>query len=894
MMNKNLKFLEYNLDYIENCMSLRSPQKQSLKILDTLLNQIELKKNNDIYNILETVHDICPTCKDFERDFFSIAFALATGVGKTRLMGAFIAYLYTIKGIKNFFIVAPNITIYEKLKSEFGDINNPKYVFKGLSCFAGVQPNIIYGENYKSAAFICGNSDCNINVFNIDKFNKKVGEMKHLSEFLGTSYFKYLSELDDLVILMDESHHYRADKGMAALNELHPVLGLELTATPQIEKGNKTIKFKNVVYEYPLSQAIIDGYTKIPYAMTRHDIGDFHFGDEDLDKLMISDGLLNHEQVKIGLKNYANLHPEERKIKPFMMIVCQNTAHAEKVMKFITSDDFENGKYRNKTIIIHSNQKEIEKEENIKLLQDVERYENPVEIVIHVNILKEGWDVNNLYTIVPLRTAASKTLREQIIGRGLRLPFGHRVDDNYVDSLVIAAHDKFEEIIMQSNEPNSLLKAKNVIFADEIKNKNCITSTPKVFDSLQTRLEDVFDDIPTSPNFSQEEKNIFAKTTSKITNILSDIYSINGLGKIRQELDRENISKQIKQSQDLSEIISKRADFSEIYERFIIKEISKQEEIIKNNTMEIPIISVKEDGTSDYYFEEFELDLSNMNYVPVANDLIYQNLINNERLFYKAKGIDFLSLNPMRILAYHLKNKPEVGDNYDDLIFNLISSFLKHLANQYDDETIQHIVMFNKLDIGNKIYEQMKNHFYKRDKDIVEQVVGVTYDPLDNSYIIRDNNIKNVFVTIPDCDVPKYVFSGFKKSIHKLYKFDSEPERKFAIVCDNDNQVIKWLRPAPNQFKLFYKNNSRYEPDFVVETKESMYLVEIKGEDRIDDVDVIAKRNRAVRYCQVVNIWAEGNNKKKWKHLFIPANEVRLNSSFDALAKRFEWTNITQ
>ena len=93
---------------------------------------------------------------------------------------------------------------------------------------------------------------------------------------------------------------------------------------------------------------------------------------------------------------------------------------------------------------------------------------------------------------------------------------------------------------------------------------------------------------------------------------------------------------------------------------------------------------------------------------------------------------------------------------------------------------------------------------------------------------------------------------------------------------------------------FFYKNNSRYEPDFVVETKESMYLVEIKGEDRIDDVDVIAKRNRAVRYCQVVNIWAEGNNKKKWKHLFIPANEVRLNSSFDALAKRFEWTNITQ
>jgi len=65
-----------------------------------------------------------------------------------------------------------------------------------------------------------------INVFNISKFNstKETTKMKKLSEYLGQSYFEYLQSLDDLVILMDESHRYKADKSIKALNDLHPIL----------------------------------------------------------------------------------------------------------------------------------------------------------------------------------------------------------------------------------------------------------------------------------------------------------------------------------------------------------------------------------------------------------------------------------------------------------------------------------------------------------------------------------------------------------------------------------------------------------------------------------------------------------------------------------------------
>ena len=88
----------------------------------------------------------------------------------------------------------------------------------------------------------------------------------------------------------------------------------------------------------------------------------------------------------------------------------------------------------------------------------LEKPDNKIEIVIHVNMLKEGWDVTNLYTIVPLRASASETLTEQTIGRGLRLPYGDRTGVDEVDRLSIVSHDKYEAIVNLANDPNSLVR----------------------------------------------------------------------------------------------------------------------------------------------------------------------------------------------------------------------------------------------------------------------------------------------------------------------------------------------------------------------------------------------------------------------------------------------------
>ncbi len=74
-----------------------------------------------------------------------------------------------------------------------------------------------------------------------------------------------------LSFYMDESHHYRAERGMEVINELNPIIGLELTATPKIERSGGASKFKNVVYEYSLAKAIRDGFVKEPAVATRRD-----------------------------------------------------------------------------------------------------------------------------------------------------------------------------------------------------------------------------------------------------------------------------------------------------------------------------------------------------------------------------------------------------------------------------------------------------------------------------------------------------------------------------------------------------------------------------------------------------------------------------------------------
>lgn len=109
-------------------------------------------------------------------------------------------------------------------------------------------------------------------------------------------------------MIMDESHRYRASAGFKAINELKPMLGLELTATPQIESGTTPERFKNIIFDYPLANAIADGFVKEPaVANVKHFNAD-NYGEEELEDLKIRDGVVVHEDTKIELATFARNH----------------------------------------------------------------------------------------------------------------------------------------------------------------------------------------------------------------------------------------------------------------------------------------------------------------------------------------------------------------------------------------------------------------------------------------------------------------------------------------------------------------------------------------------------------------------------------------------------------
>jgi type III restriction enzyme len=199
-------------------LSLRAPQEQSLEILADFVDAISFTKELDPAVALAEIRKLYPSAQDFEREFPSLCFAIATGVGKTRLMGAFIALLFLAGLSKNFFVLAPNTTIYDKLVADFTRETAPKYVFRGIAAFAQSPPHIVTGENWEHMAaqvdLFGRQGEVAINIFNVDKINKDKGRIRTLRETIGESYFAYLASPPDLVLLMDEAHRYRGSAGI--------------------------------------------------------------------------------------------------------------------------------------------------------------------------------------------------------------------------------------------------------------------------------------------------------------------------------------------------------------------------------------------------------------------------------------------------------------------------------------------------------------------------------------------------------------------------------------------------------------------------------------------------------------------------------------------------------
>jgi type III restriction enzyme len=890
-----------HVNSIAGRLSLRPPQRQSLEILDRITEIAPPKKDANVDATLEAIKSEFPSVTDFEREFPSVCFALATGVGKTRLMGAFISYLHLAHGFNNFFVLAPNLTIYNKLIADFTP-NTPKYVFTGIAEFAIETPTIITGDNYEGMAGTLFDQlhRCKINVFNISKINSEVRggrspRIKRLSEYIGESYFQYLAGLPDLVLLMDESHRYRASAGVRAINELKPVLGLELTATPFIESARGAIPFKNVIYDYALGRAMEDGFVKEPAVVTRKNFNAQGMSHEEIEKLKLEDGVRLHESTKVELETYARENAKEF-VKPFLLVIARDTTHAAQLFQMIESGQFFEGRYKGKIIQVDSSKTGKEEDEMVELLLNVERADSPTEIVIHVNMLKEGWDVTNLYTIVPLRAANARILIEQSIGRGLRLPYGQRTGVIAVDQLSIVAHDRFQEIINEARRPESPIHLRTVVLdAEELENRIVtVVSQPTLaidlgFKPQKQTTSTVIAPITTPPIFSTPEEQKVAQLAyqviKKLENQPQKLPSVTHLAKadIQREIVQV-VSEQYAPSQMVLEGVVETPDIAAI--------VAKTAELTARRMIDIPRIVVvpKEEVKSG--FRPFKLDLSNVNYQPVSNDLWSQELrTGNLRLIKLGKG----GIDELRLEDYVVAGLVDFDDvsyeDHADLLYDLGSQMVARLKSYLsDEEDVRRILRVYQTEIARLIHVQMQAHYWEEEVDYEVKVNKGFSELREKAFTHFADELPLDYRQSPQnkSNMSRYLFEGFSRCLYPQEKFQAEQERIMAVILERESE--RWFRPTRGQFQIYYKwqaEHPEYQPDFVAEMSNIIYMIEPKMSSQTKDPEVLAKRDAAVAWCKHASDYTATYGGKPWTYLLIPHNAISENMTVEGLAKQF-------
>ena len=877
---------------ISNRLSLRQPQRQALEILDRVCDIIPLEKGADLGRALDAIRAEFATVTDFERDFPSLCFALATGVGKTRLMGAFVSYLFRVENIRHFFVLAPNLTIYSKLIADFTP-NTPKYVFQGISEFATAPPVIITGDTYEQGigvreGYLFEAGEVHINIFNISKINSEVRggsapRIKRLSEYIGESYFEYLSKLDDLVLIMDESHRYRATAGIRAINELRPILGLELTATPQVERAGGAEPFKNVIYSYPLSCALDDGFVKEPAVATRENFNPDNYDREGLEGIKLEDGVRFHENTKVELEVFARENGTFI-VKPFMLVVAQDTEHANALVKVIEDDAFFEGRYKGKVITVHSNLRGEEKDETVQQLLSVEDAANPVEIVVHVNMLKEGWDVTNLYTIVPLRTANSRTLVEQSIGRGLRLPYSKRTGNPAVDRLTIVSHDRFQEIIDHAKDPNSIIRTGIIIGRDVPDEKMKVVV---VQPTVETRI--VGDAAPGIAQqailFHRPEERQIART---VLNIIRDFERLPRSGDLLlPEVQKELVEK------TAAVVTPKQYEIEGTEEKVdLVKVVRQTAEQYVAMAIDIPRIVVVPSGEVTSGFRDFDLDTSNVHLQPVAKDLISQGLHDGQR--YRLTSGDGI-VEEDRLEGYLIGGLMDFDDvNYDensDLLYKLAKQMVQHLQSYLSNEDdVLNVLQYHQQMLVNLIHAQMLAHYEEKATEYQVQVTKGFTTIRANAYNApADEPVRDLRTPVADKqNIRRMLFGGLQRCLYPVQRFDCDPERRFAVILETDNDVLKWFKPVRGDFQIHYgHDDAAYNPDFVVETKTAKFICEPKAANEMQDETVLAKAKAAAVWCQHATKHAQSHGGKPWTYLLIPDEAIHENMTLQGLAAAY-------
>jgi len=755
----------------------------------------------------------------YEREFADgtipfYGFEMATGSGKTLLIGALILYLYKEYGYKNFLIITPGTTIYDKTISNF-DMMSTKRVFSSVM---DLKYNVVTGDNFtdKSSNY---EDDANFTVFifNIQKFfDRETGTLRVDKEWeesywkdeLGNtiSFREYLKN-ERLVIITDEAHHYqkfRVGRGRKSSGDiilaLEPELISEFTATAVTEEEIESRRAQKIIYNYPINDFITDGYGKkvraYGYSGSPYKAETIDVTEDDKKKFLVA--FMIHLLKKKAL--------DKVNFKPILLIRARDISHADNLLdwiqdelpnendlientytefvraekfeitelisKYVPLDEFrsEIAQLPNKSFVFHSNN---EKEEQIK--EKVATIEtNDQEVLIQIKKLEEGWDIKNPYTILILSvsTGSIKTYVKQLIGRGVRLFREKRKYDDLTGFL-----DKQQEILHVVCEKGSNFEE----FIEAIRKELGLSQTSLETEKIEK--QQINKTIAKFERYNELELPVlklssdFPLTTEQLVeNISYDNLKLDGF------IDRNTLSLG-----------------GDIFWRWDEREIGV-ERVVAGREIDLSR------GEADY--EKEELFLESVEIRRIITQIISSQTIWPSHPSVKVKLTEAIkNINEKEIL---FKNRGSGSREF--YVNNFNRSIVKFIQDVIDNyfETPQKLekttlkMLFQDVPITIKKEPEtdvVVNVKRKRDVDVERE----------------KKNFKSILIT------------GFDKSFYEYNSFDSSHEFMLAYQLDNLEDVDFWIRNKRSYYYEYGVGN-RYHPDFIVKYGSDMYIIEVKGE----------------------------------------------------------------
>ena len=236
---------------------------------------------------------------------------------------------------------------------------------------------------------------------------------------------------------------------------------------------------------------------------------------------------------------------------------------------------------------------------------------------------------------------------------------------------------------------------------------------------------------------------------------------------------------------------------------------------------------------------------------------------------------------------------PTVTDferDFPSLCFALVTQTVQHFRSYLSDEDAAKVLRCYQRDIVRFIHVQMQEHYWEETAghDIVVSKGFNELKPRNYSQPEEASMLDFRESPADKSNMARYLFTGFSRCLYPEEKFQSEPERKLAVILERD--AIKWFRPARGQFQIFYRygaDHLEYQPDFVAETAEAAFMLEAKAGSQMDDPVVLAKKDVAVKWCANATAHAQSYGGKPWRYLLIPHDQIAVNVSLAALVARF-------